>query len=357
MNYYNIAKRFLHLSFVICHLSFLPSVVAAQTTFDPLTIGVGARALGMGRAYVAVGESADTIFSNPAGLGGIDAFELLSMSANVMEDVTYSLLGGVYPLGEQSAIGLGYVGANIGGIEIRDSASVLPKSTTSFNDSVIFLSFGRRLNERFSWGLNLKYYTQNGYEVSAGSGSCWNLDVGLLQQGVGPFSFGVVGQNLFSSSKIIANSQGENLPLSIKIGSRFFLLGEELKAAVYAPVDLSIAADANVSLQTAKSTTIHTGIEFAPNPFLTLRAGVDQDPQSSTLTNNFTYGATFHYAGVSLHYAYHSYGDFAYNATNYFSLSLNELGWPLDIFPDVFLGQRDARPLSLSKKEVPLLCL
>ena len=84
---------------------------SAQTTFDPLSIGVGARALGMGKAYVAVAEDSDTIFTNPAGLGEIDNFQFTSMSGKIMEEVNYTLFGGVYPIGNKQAIGIGYVAA------------------------------------------------------------------------------------------------------------------------------------------------------------------------------------------------------------------------------------------------------
>ena len=317
----------------------------AQNTFDPLTIGVGARALGMGKAYIAVAENADTIFNNPAGLGEADAFELLSMSANVLEDVNYSLLGGIYPMGEQSAIGIGYVRASVGGIEVRNSAGTLQK-TTSFSNSVTFLSYGRRVNEYFSWGLNLKYYSQNGYDVGTASGSGWNMDLGLLQQGIGCFSFGLVGQNLISSNKISSNAANENLPLSIKVGTRCFLLGEEFKAAFYSPWEVSIAADADLSLQAATPTTTHSGIEFSPNSYLTLRAGIDQDRQDNVIANNLTYGASLHFAGVGFHYAYHAYGDLPGNANSYFSLSLSEQGWPLDRLPDSFLGEAAPAPVA-----------
>ena len=78
----------------------------AQTTFDPLSIGVGARAMGMGKAYVAVAEDCDTIFTNPAGLGEIDAFQLSSMSGKIFDEVQYLQFGGVYPLGRKNAFGV-----------------------------------------------------------------------------------------------------------------------------------------------------------------------------------------------------------------------------------------------------------
>ena len=77
---------------------------------DPMYIGVGARPLGMGKAYVAVAEDGDTIFLNPAGLGTIDSLKFTSMYSNLLSDVRYFVLGGAYPLDIGTLVG-GYVGA------------------------------------------------------------------------------------------------------------------------------------------------------------------------------------------------------------------------------------------------------
>ncbi len=45
----------------------LPVSFAYALTADPMDLGVGARSLGMGKAYVGVAEDSDTLFVNPAG--------------------------------------------------------------------------------------------------------------------------------------------------------------------------------------------------------------------------------------------------------------------------------------------------
>ena len=47
---------------------------------DPMYIGVGARPLGMGKAFVAVAEDADGMFVNPAGLGSIHSPKMTSVA-------------------------------------------------------------------------------------------------------------------------------------------------------------------------------------------------------------------------------------------------------------------------------------
>ncbi|MFH1683560.1 MAG: PorV/PorQ family protein [Candidatus Margulisiibacteriota bacterium] len=313
----------------------------AQTTFDPLSIGVGARALGMGKAYVAVAENCDTIFTNPAGLGEIDSFEFISMSGTLLEDVNYTVLGGVYPLGEKSAMGFGYAAAAVGGIEVRNAAGTL-QQTSNFGNSVFLASYGRKLSEKLSLGLNFKYFSQNGDKISSANGTGMNLDIGLLQKGLGWLSIGVVGQNILSSGKIRYKDGTEDaLPLNIKVGTRMFLLGEEFESAILSPIELSAVIDADLSLQSPEPTTIHIGFEFAPSHFLILRTGIDQDPVPGGIVSNTTYGLSLKYAGIGFHYAYHPYGNTSANATSYFSISFDERGWPFEGLPETFLGMKE----------------
>ncbi|MFC1571277.1 PorV/PorQ family protein [Candidatus Margulisiibacteriota bacterium] len=307
----------------------------AQTTFDPLTVGVGARALGMGKAYVAVAEDGDTIFFNPAGLGEIDTFQFSSMSGTIMEDVNYTMLGGVYPLGAKSALGIGYTAATVSGIELRDAAGTYSEKTT-FGSSVLFASYGRKLSEKFSLGINLKFFSQDATTANRADGSGINLDVGILQKGVEWLSIGVVGQNLLGSSKIRYNdSYEENLPLGLKVGTKLHLLGSKFQAALLSPIELVAVADADLNLRASDPTTTHLGLELSPSSLLTLRAGIDQDPKPGGVQNNATYGVSLKYAGVGFHYAYHAYTNFPENNSHFFSLSFNERGWPLEDLPTI----------------------
>ncbi len=302
----------------------------AQTTFDPLAIAVGARAMGMGKAYTAVAEEGDAIFTNPAGLGEIDSFQFTSMSTKLMEEVNYTMLGGVYPLGGRSALGFGYAAATVGGIELRNVyGDYLKKSDLS--ESVFLISYGRKLAEKLSLGVNLKYYSRSANELTDGNGSGLNLDVGLLQKGLGWFAFGVVGKNVLTSTRIRhQNGEEEALPSSVKVGTRMHIMGKEFESAIFSPVKLVAVADADLNLQGSRQTVTHAGIELSPIQNLTLRAGIDQDP---------TFGVTLRFAGLGFHYAYHPYAELDCYTAHYFTLSFDERGWPHPGPPDIFLGR------------------
>src|SRR3989338_721234 len=55
------------------------AVFADGSLSDPMSVGVGARALGMGKAYAGVAEDGDAVFMNPAGLARITNPKLSSM--------------------------------------------------------------------------------------------------------------------------------------------------------------------------------------------------------------------------------------------------------------------------------------
>ncbi|MDD5382990.1 MAG: PorV/PorQ family protein [Candidatus Margulisbacteria bacterium] len=311
----------------------------AQTTFDPLSIGVGARALGMGKTYTAVAEDAEVIFTNPAGLGEIDGFKFTSMSGTIMEDLRYSILGGVYPLGEKSAFGVGYAAAAVSGIEIRDLAGTLQKSS-NYSNNVFIASYGRKLTDKFSFGLNFKYYSQDGSEINDGDGAGTNLDIGVLQKGLGWLSLGLVGQNLLSSSKLhFKNGENEALPQTIKVGARMFLLGERFESASISPMELIAALDADLSLEGSKPITVHSGLEFTPSPQFTVRTGMDQVPKPGGIQSFFTGGISLRLAGIGFHYAYHPYTEAAESAGHFFTLTFDERGWPLEEAPGDAISQ------------------
>lgn len=320
--------------FSVVYLLLLPAF--AQTSFDSMTIGVGARSLGMGRTFMGVGEDGDALFSNPAGLGKIDSLRISSMSGNLLEEVRYLVLGGVYPLGKQSAVGVGYVGDFISGIELRDirgNPTIVGNSSgqANFSHNAYFFAYGRKLIEGLSAGLNLKYFAVEGSTTTAGDGKGWNVDVGLLQNSLDWINFGVVAQNLLTSSKLnYQNGEIESFPPKFKAGLRLSILGKEFNSKLVYPYDLTLSFDAAYNLKQAKPLATHLGIEFNPNDYLALRTGIDE--------GDVTAGVGLKFFGVGLHYAYHFYGDIAENAGHYFSLTFDERGWPAEGLPDVFIG-------------------
>ena len=354
--------KLINLIVVIAVITGITAISAAFAATDPLYLGVGARSLGMGKAYVAFAEDGETIFMNPAGLGTIDGPKLTSMYANLLNDVRYAVLGGTYPT-EYGVIGGGLVSTGVSDIALYDGSGS-STGTASYGNNVLFLSYGFELSQLAELGIvtdyllakmptetsllakygkniylggSLKYFTQGGSGVgSAGNGSGIDLDVGVLYKPNSWLSLGLCQQNLlpmsFGGSMSYSSGVKESIPSISKLGARVKVLGEG-GLYQYGNNEFDIALDYDMHIYKPVISTAHIGAEYwvpiprevmgvkIPKKMLAIRAGLDQDPGPDGVINNITAGIGLRYAGVQFDYAYHSYNDIPENATHYFSIS------------------------------------
>ncbi len=292
---------------------------------DPMSIGVGARALGMGKAYVGMAEDGDTVFMNPAGLARIAAPRLSSMYSSLMGDVSYMVIGGAYPYGDKASIGAGYIGSSVAEIPLTDATGT-PLGSGRWGNNVMFLSygtylsqFGLKLDRDVLVGGSLKYYSVggDGAGVSDAAGSGYDVDLAALYPVSESVMIGVNAQNILPASmggKITKSSgQIDTLPATLKVGTKINVMGPE--AAIYgnSTRKLYALADYDTFLNnSARSGELHLGAEFWPTNNLALRVGSDN--------NSLTAGVGVKVSGVSFDYAYHPYNGLGENTTHYFSI-------------------------------------
>jgi len=133
-----------------------------------LKIGVGGRAVSMGEAFVAVANDASALYWNPAGITQLEKKQVIFSHTNWPADVRHDFLGYVHPLGGASTIGLSFTALHTDDIE--ETTEFLPLGTgnfVSFGDIAIGLTFARKMTDRFSIGLTLKYVDENIAELHA----------------------------------------------------------------------------------------------------------------------------------------------------------------------------------------------
>ncbi|HVN67308.1 MAG TPA: PorV/PorQ family protein [Candidatus Sulfotelmatobacter sp.] len=294
---------------------------------DPMSIGVGARPLGMGKAYVAVAEDGDAIFMNPAGIARATSPKLTSMYSSLMNDVNYTVVGGVYPYGAKSAIGAGFVNARVGDIPLTD-VNGSSTGTGSWGNSVMFLSYGTYLSELplglkldrdVLLGASLKYFSVggDGTGVKDGSGTGYNVDLGALYPVNDYIMLGANLQNALPASmggKITNKTTGQtdSILRTLKVGTRVTLMGNEGSALLpqtnrrlYGNFDYDIN-------QGGQPGVLHAGLEFWPTANLALRGGLDD--------KDMTAGIGVRFSGVEFNYAYHPYNGISNDTTHYFSI-------------------------------------
>lgn len=340
---YYFGSRVSYLFCMLFWLSLLNFNASAQTVSDPLSVGVGARALSLGRSAVAVSDDCDIVFNNPAALGNVDEFRFTSMSGKLMDDVTYISMGGIFPLGGQSAISFGYAHAGINDIEIRNYRGTLSR-WANFGNGVFIAGWGKTLYENIRFGMNLKYYMIDSTEIEEGNGSGWNLDLGFQQKGPDWLTLGVAIQNPIDCSPMIfQNGDREKLPTKFRLGSVMYIAGRHFDSAFYAPYELKTTLELDWGTQPSNPLNFHGGVEFSPVIPLSLRFGIEQVPAAGEIRYHACAGVGLQVAGIGFNYAYFQPDQLPGNASasHFFSMTFNERGWPPEPSPDIFIGNRD----------------
>jgi hypothetical protein len=304
----------------IFFLSFLLPVsqtpAFAASSFDLGMVGVGARAIGMGKAYVAVVDDTNAVFVNPAGLAVQDEWSATSMSTKLMDKVDYKMLGGAYKT-DFGTFGVGYISANTpAGYLTTDKNSLAGATAISYGSSQLSLSYARSLSDmvkgsalgNLSVGVNLKLLRNdfNGYDASSnGQG----IDLGFLLKPKSNLTFGACFKNITGSVKW-KNGTDENIEGNTKLGGAVNLLDNKLL----------LTLDTEFS---SGPVLLHSGAEYKINRFLALRAGLDQSAVDANNTaTNLTAGIGLNMNGIYFDYAFRQDNQLADNSTHYFSISL-----------------------------------
>lgn len=267
---------------------------------DPLAVGLGARVIGMGRAFVAVADDTNAMFLNPAGLGSQKLLKISSMSTNFMDEFQYTMLSGVYPT-SNGVFGIGYVGSHVGDILVSGGG------TTSYANQALVLSYGKYVGDSLAGylggehnilaGANLKYFSKGFSGDVQASGAGYNFDLGAKYIANDRTAFGINFQNILFASKIAGDIEPEDMPFVTRIGAAYY----------WRECNLLFAADKDMFVGRFVPWPMHLGVEWRAHENLILRAGLDQVAGSSgggDISTNSTFGVGFQYNGFRVDVAY-----------------------------------------------------
>ena len=325
-----LAKKYILLVLMIV-LVMSNSMASGGRVSDMSQIGMGARVLGMGKAFVGVADDCNSLFRNPAGLGKVGSLELMSMQASLMGDVNYLVLGGAVPFGA-GTIGIGYIGSNVDGISRVAAMAVGDRpvaiDSITYSEKEIHVGYGMDLVPSIGrWiglegalyvGADLKMFIKDAAGISDGQGSGAGLDIGLLYAPTDAMNLGLPLKNM--------NSQ-----ISWASGATDYV---EQLAIAGLKVDMggmTLGLDAEMAGGN-KPVLLHSGLEWTILPTLTIRTGVDQSllpPVAGSSGNgstksNMTVGLGLDLGKVTFDYAYHPYYEEEDNTTHFISLSYHQ---------------------------------
>lgn len=262
-----------------------------------LKMGVGARALGMGSAFVAVADDGTAAFWNPAGLAKLKRPEGSFMHANLTLDRKYNFLSYAHPLpGDRGVVALSHMRFGIDGIPetrlanngdvdgngILDDPATRPDGSGARGENVYifsyfddtetntFGSYARKLGDKWHGGINLKRLRQSLFTNSADT---WGFDLGFLFEASDKSTIGLSIRDLAENLKWNTPSgQSDRVPVTTAVGVAF-----------HPQKKLTLAADINkVEHLNAK---LRAGAEYWLKDWAALRLGSHE--------GDLTLGASF----------------------------------------------------------------
>jgi len=210
-------------------LLFSAQAFGAKYAGEFLSLGVGARALGMGGAFVGVADDVTACFWNPSGLSQLNRKQLSLMHAETFGSLlNQDFVAYAFPMMEEdrrSALAfslqrLGGGGVKITdlekrGLEISDTNRVVLLREESHADYALFFSYSHQMRPYLFWGANLKLIYRDVVTTSAfGIGA----DLAFLAK---PYSFLSLGANLMdltSSLLFYDNGTTETINPTTKLG-------------------------------------------------------------------------------------------------------------------------------------------
>ena len=141
----------------------------ATTAASFLDIGIGARSLSMGGAFVAIADDPTALYWNPAGIVSIKSPMAHFYHSPWIADVQFNHSAVVVPLDRSSSFGFFITSVTMDEMQVRTVKS--PQGTGEyFSVSNVALagSYARRLTDRFSFGVNMKFIQEKIWHMNAG---------------------------------------------------------------------------------------------------------------------------------------------------------------------------------------------
>ena len=279
-----------------------------------LTHGVGARALGMGSAFVAVADDVTAGYWNPAGIADVDARSVQLMHSETFGDVVnYDTGAYVHPMAADAAIAVTVVRLAVDDIPFTGDF-IVDEERIYYDESLIrwesdsemaaLVTYARRPSERLRLGGNLKLIRK-----SIGNYSCYGLgfDLGAKYDVTRSTTLGINVQDATTTFLVWDTKERERIMPTVKVGVAYSTPVASMNGVVTAAADADVrfenrllADEYHLGSITADT---HYGVEFVYKDMVAVRGGLAM--------GQLTAGAGLDLAGFTVDYAFgkHEYLD------------------------------------------------
>jgi hypothetical protein len=299
------------------------AVEIAKYAGEFMSVGVGARSLAMGGAFVAIGGDVTNGYWNPSGLATIRYPELAAMHARQFGGmVNYDYAGFAIPFRKQEGLAISMVrlavddiyytalprpSLPIDAVYTNEDGQVVGNrpyisKTVSDGEYAFYMSYGRQRSTRFSYGANIKMVHKG-----VGDHSAWGLgfDLGALWNPIGVLQAGVNIQDITTTLLAWDTGTRELIAPTVKTGLAYpFYFG-------FIKTGFLLAADTDIRFENRQfasqahlgrvSMDFHMGAELLFRRTLAIRVGSD--------TGHLSAGAGIRLPRLDLDYAFLSHQD------------------------------------------------
>ncbi len=279
-------------------------------TTSNLSYGAGARAMGLGRAYVAIVSDPSAVFWNPAGLELVPRASFTLFHNQLFESTIYDFAGFAYPTLTYGTVGIGLARLGTSDIIMRDEYNV-NLGSMNYDEAEVYIAYAKKLPMNLYGGFTFKIRRQAFSGINEDD-TGFGFDLGLMyrpgwEEGIfSNMGFGLTYRNLVSPI-LRLGGESDQEPYHLTFG-----LVKGLRVGESGVVNLVF----DVHKSKLESATLHAGTEYVFRNMGSIRLGLDN--------MNLAIGAGVKYSFVELDYSFGStISDGEFPPTHRFSLTFD----------------------------------
>ncbi len=286
-------RKYILLAFLLnlglCALASSQSTTKVGTTAAGfLNIDVGAKAVGMGGAFVSIADDITALYWNPAGLARLSQAQAMFNYSTWIADLSFNNTAIAFPLGNWGVLG---VQATFLSVPDMERTTILEPDGTGETFSAGSYAFGlcyaRNLTDRFSIGANIKYVAEQIYHSRAHGlaldiGTLFTTQFHGLTMGMNISNFGskmqMAGRDMLTQTDIDPQIYGNNANINANLETDRYDMPLMFRVGVSMDVlqgiadsHLLLAVDAQHPNDDVES--INLGGEYTYHERYSLRAG------------------------------------------------------------------------------------